>query len=174
MNEQLFHRYLDLRAKRVLDKKTSGDASSEAVAQDATLSEESREQIEKLVDRVKGKLLALQAEAVINLEAGVRVNTFAGPGTIATARAEDTLITVTLDWKLAQGQGATAHFAPANVALRTELVPGARVKTFAGVGMVTGDRAGEGRHRHRHSRLETRPRPRRDVLLQCGERPRRR
>ena len=44
-----------------------------------------------------------------------RVTTFAGAGTVVSAA--DGMVTVTLDWKLAQGQGATAHFNDASVTL---------------------------------------------------------
>ena len=49
--------------------------------------------------------------------AGDRVTTFAGAGTVCAA--DGGMVTVTLDWKLAQGQGATAHFNDASVTLET-------------------------------------------------------
>ena len=58
--------------------------------------------------------------AVDAIAVGARVTTFAGPGVVAEIREGGELITVTLDWKLAQGQGATAHLNKASVALETE------------------------------------------------------
>ena len=45
----------------------------------------------------------------VALGVGSRCSTFAGRGTVIAVR-EAGMISVTLDWKLAQGQGATAHF----------------------------------------------------------------
>ena len=61
-----------------------------------------------------------------------RVTTFAGAGTVVSAA--DGMVTVTLDWKLAQGQGATAHFNDASVTVF--FTAGDRVTTFAGAGTV--------------------------------------
>ena len=81
---------------------------------------------------------------------GDTVTTFAGPGTVESAA--DGMVTVTLEWKLAQGQGATAHFNEASVTPSTSsdadagsaampptppvMAVGSRVETFAGPGEV--------------------------------------
>ena len=70
------------------------------------------------------------------LAVGARVVTFAGPGVVAEVREGGEQITVTLDWKLAQGQGATAHLNKASVRAADAIAVGARVATFAGPGVV--------------------------------------
>ena len=49
------------------------------------------------------------AVAPAALWVGDAVTTFAGPGVVAAIK-DNGMVTVTLEWKLAQGQGATAHF----------------------------------------------------------------
>jgi hypothetical protein len=64
--------------------------------------------------------LAAGETAADAIAVGARVTTFAGPGVVSDVRESGGVVTVTLDWKLAQGQGATAHLNQASVALDGE------------------------------------------------------
>ena len=74
--------------------------------------------LKKLILLERGEQWLETAEAIAEAErlvVGSRCTTFAGSGTVIEM-CEDGMVAITLDWTLAQGQGATAHFNGESVA----------------------------------------------------------